>query len=40
MELHYKATVDTKEWEVSSIEVNEDWKLKDLRTSCAELDFF
>lgn len=33
MELHYKATVDNKEWEVSSIEVEEQWKLKDLRTS-------
>ena len=33
MELHYKATVDDEEWEVSSITVNQGWKLKDLKTA-------
>ena len=33
MELHYKATVDDEEWEVSSIAVNKEWKLKDLKTA-------
>ena len=31
MELHYKATVDNSEWEGSTIEVDEGWKLKDLK---------
>ena len=33
MELHYKATVDDEEWEVSSITVSQEWKLKDLKTA-------
>ena len=33
MELHYKAIVDDEEWEVSSIEVRDSWKLKDLRSA-------
>ena len=29
--LHYKAIVDNEEWEVSSIEVNRQWNLKELK---------
>ena len=40
MELHYKAIVDNKEWEVSSIEVKDEWKLlKDLRSALLSENF-